>query len=143
VRWLLCAFLELCSGCLNACNASSRRNPPTPTQPPPPPHRRSSDTLSVTKDPKAPYGILVNGYPLALANQATVDKKAVLQLVDGPMLPKATDAQVAIWKASTANRGADAAKEAAVATAASAAAAALPTAAAALAGTAAVLGMLL
>lgn len=57
-------------------------------------HHRGNETLAVTKDAKAPYGILVGGAPIALGNQATADKSVVLHLVNGNLMPPANMDQV-------------------------------------------------
>jgi hypothetical protein len=47
---------------------------------------RGGGLLNVTADPAAPRGVRVNGFPVALANQATADGAAVLNLLDGVLL---------------------------------------------------------
>jgi hypothetical protein len=61
--------------------------------------RSGGEPLPVTKDASAPYGILINGAPIALGNQATPDKKVALHLVDGNMIPPSSRGQVATWRA--------------------------------------------
>ncbi|GBF87702.1 hypothetical protein Rsub_00413 [Raphidocelis subcapitata] len=56
------------------------------------------DLLRVTKSPEAPYGVLIDGSPIALANQAAADGKVVLHLVEGNLFPDDSLQQVAAWR---------------------------------------------
>lgn len=55
--------------------------------------------IRVEKDPKAPFGILINDLPIRLPNQATSDRKAVLHVLDGVLIPPSKQPIVDAWVA--------------------------------------------
>jgi hypothetical protein len=61
--------------------------------------RSGGERMPVTRDPSVPYGVRINGHPVAIGNQATADKKVALHLVDGTMIPPSSQPQVAWWTA--------------------------------------------
>ncbi|GBF97020.1 hypothetical protein Rsub_09493 [Raphidocelis subcapitata] len=117
----------------------------------------NGEPLRVTKDPSAPGGVLVGGFPILVSNVTTADKKAVMFVVDGVLVPPSQKQQLDWWianahgaakagAAAAAGSGGGAVVEAgpkAAAAASGAAARAGPALAAAAAAAAMVLGAVL
>ncbi|KAI8469225.1 MAG: hypothetical protein J3K34DRAFT_513790 [Monoraphidium minutum] len=60
---------------------------------------RDGEALRVTRDPTTRGGVLINGFPIRLANQATRDGKMVLHMLDGVLIPPSQMPLVNYWLA--------------------------------------------
>lgn len=98
--------------------------------PPSSPTRFSKgELLNITLEPTFQGGVAVNGFPIKVANQSTSDRKSMLHIVDGLLVPPSQQAILDFWiqaAAAAANGSASASAGANASTAAGSGGGALP-----------------
>lgn len=86
------------------------------------------ELLNITLEPTFQGGVAVNGFPIKVANQSTSDRKSMLHIVDGLLVPPSQQAILDFWiqAAAAANGSASASAGANASNAAGSGAGALP-----------------